>query len=84
MLIDHLLFDKSQFNASDVKKITTIVTLFTPKKPYILNLKHSSPLLNVQCTQAVACERGENTVIVKLLSLGRGKVVLKDKKIYGN
>jgi hypothetical protein len=40
------------------KKHMTILTLFTPKKPYVLYAKQIYPQLQIQCSDAVACEKG--------------------------
>ena len=62
----------------------TIVALFTPKKPYVLYAKQIYSQLQIQCSDAVACEKGQNYIAVKLLRIGRGSVHIKDKKIYGS
>lgn len=57
--------------------------MYTPKKPYIINIKDFHSQVYVQCTKAVSCEKGENYLAVKLLKIGTGHVVIRDKKIYG-
>lgn len=77
--VQHLLGDTDLSESRNY----SIITLYTPKRPYILNTMNASPLLGVTCSQAVSCERGDNSVIVKLLRLGTGEVVLRDKRLYG-
>lgn len=64
-----------------IEHYQSIMVLFT-KKPFILNIKDLHSQVYIQCQKAVSCERGENYVAVKLLKVGNGSVVIKDKKIY--
>lgn len=67
-----------------MKKHIPIVTLFTPKKPYILNLTNISPLFQIKCTDAVSCDKKQNLVYVNLLKVGKGSVSFRDKRVYGS
>jgi hypothetical protein len=42
----------------DKQKNVTIIALYTPKKPYIINIKDFHSQVYVQCTKAVSCEKG--------------------------
>lgn len=70
--------------AKDLSKNISILTLFTPKKPYIINVYDLHSQVYVQCSKAVSCERGSNYLAVKLLKLGVGYVTIRDKKVYGS
>jgi hypothetical protein len=66
------------------EKNLTILALYTPKKPYIITVRDMHSQVFIQCTKAVSCEKGENSIAVKLLKLGTGNVIIRDKKIYGS
>ena len=58
--------------------------LFTPNEPYLLTLVNASPSLSLKCVEAVSCERRDNTIYVKLLRVGQGQVVIKNRRVYGS
>jgi hypothetical protein len=78
MVVEHPAMTK------DRSKNVSILALFTPKKPYIINVFYLHSQVQVHCSKAVACERGDNYVAVRYLKLGVGYVTIQDKKIYGS
>lgn len=68
----------------DFKRLIKITALFTPKKPYMLNLTYDNSFLQLRCNESVSCSKLPFAVQVNLNSLGRGFVSIKDRRAYGS
>jgi hypothetical protein len=83
--VQHLLALPNQDDPSpDFKRLIKITALFTPKKPYMLNLTYDNSFLQLRCNESVSCSKLPFAVQVNLNSLGRGFVSIKDRRAYGS
>ena len=81
----HALFNESErLEPVNMKKFVRNIVLFNPNTPYLLEPINASPLLLVRCTEAVSCERHEGVIHVNLLRVGTGRVVVRDRRVYGS
>lgn len=70
--------------APNFRRLIKIIALFTPKKPYILNLTYDNSFLQLRCNESVSCSKLPLAVQINLNSLGRGFVSIKDRRTYGS
>ena len=83
--VQHLLALPNQDDPTpDFKRLIKITALFTPKKPYMLNLTYDNSFLQLRCNESVSCSKLPFAVQVNLNSLGRGFVSIKDRRAYGS
>lgn len=83
--VQHLLAEPGQDDPTpEFRRVVKIVALFTPKKPYFLNLTYDNSFLQLRCNESVSCVKLPSAVQVNLNSLGRGLVSIKDRRTYGS
>jgi hypothetical protein len=83
--VQHLLTEPAQDEpAPDFRRVVRIIALFTPKKPYLLNLTYDNSFLQLRCNESVSCVKLPSAVQVNLNTLGRGLVSIKDRRAYGS